>query len=156
MTDGAGGGLLESLRRLLATLLALAATRLELVTTELEEEMHRLARLLLWSMATLLAASLALLLGAITVLVACWDTCRLAAAGGLTATFALAAFCGWWVVRRQLRERPPLLAATRRELESDQAALSGAPLAPGRRESAGVSAGVSSGVPSGEGPGEGL
>lgn len=125
MTDGAGGGLLESLRRLLATLLALAATRVELVTTELEEEMHRLARLLLWSAASLLAATLALLLGAVTVLVACWDSYRLAVAGGLTALFTLAAAGGWWAVRKQLRERPALLAATRRELDNDQTALGG-------------------------------
>jgi len=136
MTEPAGGGLLDSLRRMLATLLALAATRLELVTTELEEEMHRLARLLLWSLASLLAASLALLLGAATIIVACWDSYRLAAAGGLTALFTVAALVGWWVVRRQLRERPPLLAATRQELERDQAALGGAPSAPRRDGSA--------------------
>lgn len=135
MSEAAGGGLLESLRRLLTTLLVLAATRLELVTTELEEELHRLTRLLLWSMATLLAGALALLLGAITVLVACWDTHRLEAAGGLTALFTVAALVGWWAVRRQLRDRPPLLAATRRELERDQATLGGG---------------------SAEGPGEGL
>lgn len=123
MSEAAGGGLLESLRRLLTTLLALAATRLELVTTELEEELQRLTRLLLWSMASLLAAALALLMAAVTVLVACWDTHRLAAAGALTALFAVAALGGWWAVRRQLRDRPPLLAATRQELERDQTTL---------------------------------
>ena len=102
---------------------------------KLKEELHRLTRLLLWSMATLLAGALALLLGAITVLVACWDTHRLEAAGGLTALFTVAALVGWWAVRRQLRDRPPLLAATRRELERDQATLGGG---------------------SAEGPGEGL
>ena len=147
MTEPAGGGLLDSLRRLLATLLALAATRLELVTTELEEEMHRLARLLLWSVGSLLAASLALLLGSVTIIIACWDTGRLAAAGGLTALFTVAALVGWGVVRRQVRERPPLLAATRQELARDQDALGGA-VAP-RRD------GVPNGGPSG-GPGEGL
>lgn len=147
MTEPAGGGLLDSLRRLLATLLALAATRLELVTTELEEEMHRLARLLLWSVGSLLAASLALLLGSVTIIIACWDTGRLAAAGALTALFTVAALVGWGVVRRQLRERPPLLAATRQELAQDQDALGGA-VAP-RRD------GGPTGGPSG-GPGEGL
>ena len=147
MTEPAGGGLLDSLRRLLATVLALAATRLELVTTELEEEMHRLARLLLWSVASLLAASLALVLGAVTIIIACWDTGRLAAAGALTALFTVAALVGWGVVRRQVRERPPLLAATRQELARDQDALGGA-VAP-RRD------GVPNGGPSG-GPGEGL
>jgi uncharacterized membrane protein YqjE len=147
MTEPAGGGLLDSLRRMLATLLALAATRLELVTTELEEEMHRLARLLLWSVGSLLAASLALLLAAVTIIIACWDTCRLAAAGGLTAVFTVAALVGWWVVRRQLRERPPLLAATRQELAHDQDALGGSV---GLRRDGAPTSG-----PNG-GPGEGL
>lgn len=144
MSDAAGGGLLDSLRRLLATLLALAATRLELVTTELEEEMHRLARLLLWSMASLLAATLALLFAGVTVLVACWESHRLAAAGGLTALFALVAASGWYAVRRQMRERPALLAATRDELERDRAALG---------QGSGKDATVMS---QGDGPGEGL
>jgi hypothetical protein len=155
MTEPAGGGLLDSLRRMLATLLALAATRLELVTTELEEEMHRLARLLLWSLASLLAASLALLLGAATIIVACWDSYRLAAAGGLTALFTVGALVGWWVVRRQLRERPPLLAATRQELERDQAAVGGSVA---RRRDGAPTSGLnegSKGGPNGS-PGEGL
>ena len=144
MTEPAGGGLLDSLRRMLATLLALAATRLELVTTEHEEEMHRLARLLLWSVASLLAASLALVLGAVTIIIACWDTGRLAAAVGLTALFTTATLVCWWVVRRQVRERPPLLAATRQELAHDQAALGSEPTALRREGGANV------------GPGEGL
>ncbi len=147
MREAAGGGLLESLRRLLTTLLALAATRLELVTTELEEELNRLTRLLLWSMASLLAAALALLLAAITVLVACWETHRLAAAGGLTALFTAAALGGWWAVRRQLRARPALLAATREELARDQAALG---------QGAGGTPRHTSGQVPESGPGEGL
>jgi uncharacterized membrane protein YqjE len=45
----------------------------------------------------------------------------------LTALFTAAALVGGWVVRRQLRERPPLLAATRQELAHDQAALGSEP-----------------------------
>ena len=41
-------GLFASARDLLATALALAHTRLELVTTEIEEELHRVAEILLW------------------------------------------------------------------------------------------------------------
>jgi len=138
MTEPAGGGLLDSLRRMLATLLALAATRLELITTEIEEEMHRLARLLIWSVASLLAASLALVLGAVTIIIACWDNGRLAAAVGLTALFTTAALVGWWEVRRQVRKRPPLLAATRQELAHDQAVLGSEPTALRREGGANV------------------
>ena len=41
------GGLLRSLTRMLATLVALAQTRLELLTTELQEEVQRAAEELL-------------------------------------------------------------------------------------------------------------
>jgi hypothetical protein len=68
------------------------------------------------------------------------------AAGGLTGLFAVAAVAGWYAVRRQMRERPALLAATRDELERDQAAL-------GRN--AGQNSGRSSSQRFGEGPGEG-
>ena len=117
--------MMDSLRRLLATTVALLATRAELVATELEEELYRLARLLLWSIASLLAAALALLVAGATVVIACRDTHPVLAAAAVTTVFALLALTGWLGVRRQLRERPPLLAATRGELAKDAAALSG-------------------------------
>jgi uncharacterized membrane protein YqjE len=134
------GSVIDSLRRLLATLVALLATRAELVATELEEELHRAARLLLWAMASLLATSLAVLLGAATLVLAFRDTHPVLVAGLLAAVCALAALGGWLGVRRQLRERPPLLAATRGELARDEAALAGT---------------AASGAPAGS-PGEGL
>ena len=47
-------GLFDSLKDVLATIMALAQTRLELVGTELEEQVARLAILLVWSIVALL------------------------------------------------------------------------------------------------------
>ena len=126
MSEASTGSVTDSLRRLLATLVALLATRAELVATELEEELHRLVRLLLWSMASLLAAALVLLAAGATVVIACRDSHPVLAALAVTAVFLLLALAGWLGVRRQLRERPPLFAATRGELARDQSALAGA------------------------------
>lgn len=133
---------MDSLRRLLATAVTLAATRAALFATELEEELHRLVRLLLWSVASLLAVALALLMAGVTLILACRDTHPVLAALAVTAAFAALGLTGWLGVRRQLRDRPPLLAATLGELARDQAAV----MDTGRR----------SGDDPGEGPGEGL
>ncbi len=119
------GGLLDSLRRMLGTLLALASTRLELLTTELEEEMHRLARLLLWALATLFCVTLAVLMGAVSLLIVFWHPHRVAVAGSLTAMFTVAALLAWRCLRQQLAERPALLSATSAELARDTAILRG-------------------------------
>lgn len=140
MSDTPAGSVLDSLRRLLATLVALLATRAELVATELEEELHRVVRLLLWAMAALLATALALALGAATLILAFRESHPALVAGAAAAGFALAALAGWLGVRRQWRNRPPFLAATRGELARDEAALAGS---------------RSPGAPAGS-PGEGL
>jgi uncharacterized membrane protein YqjE len=116
-------GLIDSLRRLLSTLVLLLQTRVELLATEIEEELLRLARLLLWSAAGLLCAAFGLLWAAITVLILLWDSHRVAAALGIAVVFTGAALVSAWVVRRGLRQRPPLLAATREELRRDSAML---------------------------------
>ena len=57
------GGLFASLKALLATLIAIGHNRLELFSTELQEEIARAASILLWALAALLLAFLAVLLG---------------------------------------------------------------------------------------------
>ena len=116
-------GLFASLQRMLATLLTLAQTRLELLTVEIEEQLQRAASILLWSIAAIFFGSLTVLLLAITIVIAFWDEHRLLAAGLVTATVAFAALIAVLSVRRQLRARPRLLAATAAELARDAAAL---------------------------------
>lgn len=116
-------GLTASLRRMVAAALDLVRTRLELVSVEVEEQFEYAAKLLLWGAAAIYFASLALLLLAITVVIAFWDTHRLLAAVGMTAAFAAVALVAALTVRRRLKRRPRFLAATYGELGRDAAAL---------------------------------
>jgi uncharacterized membrane protein YqjE len=116
-------GLFASLQRMLATLLSLAQTRLELVSVEIEEQLERAASVLLWSIAAVFFATQAVLLLALTIVIACWDEHRLLAASLVTVSFVLAAGAAVLVVRHKLHTRPRLLAATAAELRRDAAAL---------------------------------
>ena len=61
-------GLFKSLANLVATIIAIAQTRLELLTTDLQEEMHRVAEILVWTLIALLAALIGLFLGALAII----------------------------------------------------------------------------------------
>jgi len=122
----AGLGLFASLRRLLSTALELGHTRLELASVELEAELAHLQSTLLWSIAAIFSAAIALLLLALTVLVVFWDTHRVLAAGAVTAFFLLFACGAALLVRHRARTRPHLLAGTIEELKRDVASLDGA------------------------------
>lgn len=121
----AGLGLFASLRRLLTTLVELVHERLDLVGIELQIEVQRAASLLLWAFAGIVCGFVALVLLAMTVLIAFWDTHRLLAAGCITAVFALASLGMALHVRHRLRTRPRVFGATLDELQHDVAALKG-------------------------------
>ena len=116
-------GLFVSLRRTFATLIALGHTRLELVSVEIEEQIEFAAGVLLWSIAAIFFGSLSILVLALTVVIAFWDSHRLLVAG--LVTLALAAFAAGavLVVRARLLNRPRLLSASLGELKRDVEAL---------------------------------
>jgi uncharacterized membrane protein YqjE len=124
--ETAGGPLsrlLHSTRGLLATLIEITHTRLELASTELQEELNRAAVLLLWSAIALFTAGTGLLLGAVTVVVAFWDTHRLLASVLASTAFLVVALVAAFVVAMKLRSKPPLLNETLAELRRDRQAL---------------------------------
>jgi uncharacterized membrane protein YqjE len=123
---GVHGGLFASLRRMLETVLALAQTRLELVTTEIEEELHRVAEILLWMFVVVFFAGLAVLMLAFVIVVAFWDEHRLLAASLTTLGFVAITAIALLVVRGKVRARPKLLEATIDEIKRDREALGGA------------------------------
>lgn len=118
-------GLFASVRDLVATALAIAQTRLELVTTELEEEMHRVAEILVWMFVVVFFAGLSVLMLAVVVVVAFWDEHRMLAAGLMTGVFFGLTAIGLLVVRSKVRSRPKLLEATIEEIRHDRDALGG-------------------------------
>ena len=83
----ASKGLLESLKTLTGTLVAILHTRLELFSTDLEEERARLATLFILTLVALFCMGVGVILAALFVVVAFWDTHRLLALGGLTGLF---------------------------------------------------------------------
>jgi uncharacterized membrane protein YqjE len=116
-------GVLESAKRMLATLVALVQTRVELFTTEIEEEIQRAASILLWALVALFFGSLAVLMLAVTVLVVFWDDHRVLAAGLITGTFVLLTVIFALLARARLRAKPRFMSASLNELKRDRDSL---------------------------------
>jgi len=117
------GGLFDSLRALIATLVAMARTRVELFGTELEEEVRRVVALLLGGVLVLALASLALVFSGLVVIAAYWDTHRVAATVGVAIGFIVLAAVAYLAVRQRTRRQSRLLSSTLNELERDLALL---------------------------------
>lgn len=115
--------LFDSLRALLATVTELLQTRLELAGTEVEEQVARLASLLIWSIVALFLGFAAILLVAIALIVMFWDTHRVLVAVGLAGVFAILAGVALTKLLAQVWDRPRLFQATLDELAKDRQRL---------------------------------
>jgi len=111
--------MLGSVRELARTLLSFAETRARIAATELEEQVARLAEILVWAAAALFFAGVAVVFAAILIVLLFWDANRALAAGLLAALFFGIAGASALVARARLRERPKFLAATLAELKQD-------------------------------------
>jgi uncharacterized membrane protein YqjE len=105
--------------------LLLARQRLELASLDIEEELLRIVALLTGALVTALLAALALAAAGAMVVVYFWDQARLAALGGVTFVFAIAACVAASLLMRAWRNKPRLLAATLAELDKDREQWSG-------------------------------
>jgi uncharacterized membrane protein YqjE len=123
--SGPVSGLFKSLANLVATALAIAQTRVELLTTELQEEIHRAAGILVWTLIALLAGALGLLLTALVIIFVFWDTHRLLASVLVASSFFVIAFAALAVLSAKVRNRPRLLEGTLAELAKDREQLTG-------------------------------
>ncbi len=119
----ASKGLLESLKTLTGTLVAMVHTRLALFATDLEEERAHLVSLFILTLVSLFCIAVGVILAALFVVVAFWDTHRLLALGGLTGLFLLAGFSASWSAKYKLENKPKLFAASLAELYQDRAQL---------------------------------
>ena len=118
-------GLFASVRNLVATALAIVHTRLELITTELEEELHRVAEILLWMFVVVFFAGLTVLMLAFVIVIAFWEEHRLLAASLTTLGFLAVTGAAMLVVKAKARARPRLLEATIEEIKRDREVLGG-------------------------------
>lgn len=117
--------MLGSVRELARTLLSFAETRARIAATELEEQVARLAEILLWAAAALFFAGIAVVFAAILIVLLFWDSNRVLAAGLLAAIFFGIAGASALIARARLRERPKFLSATLAELKQDAERIAG-------------------------------
>ena len=113
------------LRGLFTSILQSVRTRLDLATVEAEIYLVYVAQLLLWGFAAVACALLALVFALTAVVIAVWETHRMAGLlGSMVVLLILAAACGM-VGARVFRSRPPLLAGTLGQFEHDQRRVGG-------------------------------
>ena len=117
---GPVSGLFKSIASLLATVVAIAQTRVELLTTELQEEIHRSAEIMVWTLVGVLAAAMGLFVSALVIVFVFWDTHRLLASVLVASSFFVIAIVALAVLRAKISNRPRLLEGTRAELAKDR------------------------------------
>lgn len=122
-TSGESQGLLASLTTLAATLVATAHTRLDLLSTDLEEGRAHVLSLLVMVLAALFCLGVGVVLAAILLVAAFWDTYRLLALGSLAGFFLAAGMVAGAYAIRKMRTRPRLFAASLTELLKDRQQL---------------------------------
>ena len=113
-------GLFESLKTLSVSLIGVVHTRLELLSTDIAEEREHLITLLLLMQLALFFLGVGLLLLALMIVVAFWESHRLLVLGGLTGLFLLASVGVAWLAMHKTRTRPRLFAASLAELSKDR------------------------------------
>jgi uncharacterized membrane protein YqjE len=122
-TSAPGSGLLGSLRSLTDSLLGSVQDRVQLLGVELQEEKQRLVQILVWLAAIVALGFLALIFASLVLVLAFWDTARLATVVGL----ALAYLTGLIVLvisfKRYLARQPTPFKATLSELRDDRACI---------------------------------
>jgi uncharacterized membrane protein YqjE len=122
-----GPGLFDSAKALVGTLVALAHTRLELLSTELQEEIGRIALMLLWGAMALFFVFLGIIFLALVVLIVFWDDHRVLVASLLALLFIVLALAAGIVAWRQIAAKPRPFDASISELARDSEQLSSRP-----------------------------
>ena len=128
--SGSSGGLLQSLRTLLATLLVTARTRGELLQVEVEEERLRIAGIAVFALAAAFFFALAIVVLTFFLLLLFWDSNRLLAAGLISLAYFMIGLICASVARQRARVKSKLFAASLAELGKDNQRLDSERLKP--------------------------
>lgn len=118
------GGLLRSLRTMLADLLATLRTRGELLQVEIQQEKLRVYAFAIFSVAAAFFLGLAVVLLTIFLMVLFWDTHRILIAGLLGLTYAVIGMCCAIVARQRWRVKSRMFSTSLAALDKDSARLS--------------------------------
>jgi uncharacterized membrane protein YqjE len=122
-----GGSHVGAIRGLLAAGLDALRTRLDLAAVEVELYLIRAVQMVLWSIAAVACALLALVFGLVSIVVALWDTHRMLGLLGGTGLFLVLAIVFGMIGARVFRGRPPILDGTLQQLDHDQRSARGTP-----------------------------
>ncbi|MHB0990029.1 MAG: phage holin family protein [Burkholderiales bacterium] len=118
-TPPENSGIFDSLRILAASLIAIAYTRLDLLSQDLEEEWERLVSLLIMLLVALFCLGLGIVLMAVLIVVAFWESNRLAVLSGLIVLFFAGGGIAWRLVIRERNNKPRLFTGSLEELSKD-------------------------------------
>ena len=114
------GGLLVSLRRLGASLVAIVHSRIELAALEIEREKARVTRLLLLGIVAVFFIGLGAITATIFIIVLFWDSQRLVAIGFLTVLYLAIGVGALALVRKEGEQAKRPFSATLEELRKDR------------------------------------
>jgi uncharacterized membrane protein YqjE len=120
-----------SFSQLLVTLVEMTYTRLELIFVELEEWVQGLVRVVLWGLVAIFAAGASLLMGALALIFAFWDTHRVMVSLLMMGAFLLIVIGAGWMIRIKLRSQRTLFASTLSEFAKDRELMKGRALMKG-------------------------
>jgi uncharacterized membrane protein YqjE len=115
--------LFDSVRHVLAGLVALAHTRLELLTTELSVEVHRAVATLVWVFVAIFFGGLAVVMVTFTLIIAVGEEYRVLVASIAAVLFVAVTVIAALTVRGRVQSHPRLLATSLEELRRDRDAL---------------------------------
>jgi uncharacterized membrane protein YqjE len=113
-------GLMESLKRMVDTLLFIVQTRLELLSNEIEEERERIGQLLFYGVIAFFFFGMSILLLTVFIVVAFWDSHLMLILSGLIVLFFFAGLFAWFTFRQVARKRFRLFSSSLEELAEDR------------------------------------
>jgi uncharacterized membrane protein YqjE len=116
-------GFFDSLKALLASLVALLETRLDLISTELEEEEERFKEMIALGAIALFCAGLGILFLTLLIVVVFWDTHRFYVLGGFAFLYLGLGLIAGLILRKKALSKPRLFSATLSELAKDREQL---------------------------------
>jgi uncharacterized membrane protein YqjE len=119
-SQAASGGLFESLKTLSVSLVGIVHTRLELLSNDVAEEREQLTTFLVLVMVALGCLGVGVVLLAMLIVVAFWESNRLLALGGLIGFFLIAGVGSGWYAMHRVRTKPRLFEASLAELSKDR------------------------------------
>lgn len=125
MSDPAAqpAGVLDSVKRIGASVISLLQNRLQLFALELQDEKLRLVDTLIWLCLGVILAMAGLLVGLTTLAIFLWETTGYTGLIVMAAALLLTGLGVLWRLRERLRQGPPPFADTVAEFKKDCACL---------------------------------